>query len=240
MSQSKSFSRSPDSYRRRKPSRLISGKTFLVVTEGKNTEPNYLKALRNRFQLAVENVEIYHPNGTDPITLTNKAIELRENRKRQAKRENGVPYDEVWVVFDLEKPHDQRRKLASEAQALPEAANIKFAISDPCFEYWLLLHEEYTTAQFADCDAAKGRFKKSCPGYSKENDWVPTMEFLKKLPDAVAHAEQCREYHKASYGDGNPSTDMDLLARSLNGATREHLRLLPMENESPELLPDFK
>jgi DNA-binding transcriptional ArsR family regulator len=36
---------------------------------------------------------------------------------------------------------------------------IKFAVSDPAFEYWLLLHEHYTTAPFSDCDALVSRLK---------------------------------------------------------------------------------
>jgi hypothetical protein len=226
VSQPRSFARGSESYRRRTPAKLVTGKIFLVVTEGKNTEPNYLKALRDRFQLAVENVEIHHPNGTDPITLTTKAIELRDERKKQAKKGNGVAYDEVWVVFDLEKPNDVRHKQALQAKAIKEANNIRFAISDPCFEYWLLLHETYTTAQLADCGAAMTRFEAIWPDYSK-GSWIPPLEFLNKLPDAVTHSERCREYHKNTDGDGNPSTDMDWLTRSLNDATREHLRLLP-------------
>ena len=227
--------RGSESYRRRAPVRLVTGQTFLVVTEGKNTEPNYLKALRTRFQLAVENVEIHHPNGTDPITLVEKAIELRDERKKQAKKGSGVAYDEVWVVFDLEKPNDERRMQAKQAMAIKDANNIKFAISDPCFEYWLLLHEEYTTAQLANCSVATARFKEVCPGYTK-GSWIPPLEFLNKLPDAVIHTERCREYHKETGGDGNPSTGMDLLARSLNDATREHLKLLRDNSNTPPVL----
>jgi hypothetical protein len=54
------------------------------VAEGEKTEPNYLKALRDRLQLNATEVEILHPEGTDPITLTQKAIELREVRKKSA------------------------------------------------------------------------------------------------------------------------------------------------------------
>lgn len=225
MSNTRFFARGSSSYRRRTLARPISGKTFLVVTEGKNTEPNYLKAIRDRFQLAIENVEIHHPNGTDPITLTNKAIELRDERKKLAKKGNGVAYDEVWVVFDLEKPNDERRKQAVKAMSIKDVNDIKFAISDPCFEYWLLLHEEFTTAQLADCSAVTARLTGSLPEYNK-GSWIPPVEFLNKLPAAVTHAVRCREYHKDTGGDGNPSTDMDLLARSLNDATREHLQLL--------------
>ena len=194
------------------------------MTEGKKSEPNYLKALCKHFELATADVKIFHPEGTDPITLTTKAIKLRNERKRLAKQGNGVAYDEVWVVFDLEKPHDQRRKLAVTAKTIKDVEGIKFAISDPCFEYWLLLHEEDTTAPLTNCDAATRRLKAFWPSYAK--DWIIPPEFLKKLPDAIVRAKRCREYHLTAGGDGNPATGVDLLTRSLNEATRKHLQFL--------------
>ena len=47
-------------------------------------------------------------------------------------------------------------------------------------------------------------------------------EFLEKLPIAVKNAKRCRDHHETSAGDGNPSTQMDILVRSLNAATRAH------------------
>jgi hypothetical protein len=200
----------------------LSGKAFLIVTEGEKTEPNYLKALRDRFQLNATEVEILHPEGTDPITLTKKAIELRETRRKSAKKGFAIAYDEVWVVFDLEKPHDERRKLAVQAMGMKEATGIRFAVSDPCFEFWLLLHGEYTTSPFPDCDSVMKRLEKHWPAYSKGHP--PSLPFLEKLPVAVTNSQRCREHHTTSGGDGNPSTKVDILAKSLNDATRSHLQ----------------
>lgn len=224
MSWHKNFSRGAKDYRRGKPQYLPSGKSFLIVTEGEKTEPNYFIALRNRLQLNATEVEISHPHGTDPITLVKKAIELRKIRKREAKKGINIDYDEVWVVFDLERIHDERRRLAIEATQLRESKGIKFAQSDPCFEFWLLLHEDFTTAPSVDCDSVIARLKRFWPNYSKGEK--PSEEFLNKLPVAVVNAQRCRQHHTASNGDGNPRTDVDLLAVNLNNATRKHLRFL--------------
>jgi hypothetical protein len=226
---SRSFARGPATYRRGKPLFTPSGKAFLIVTEGEKTEPNYFKALRNRLQLNATDVEIVHPEGTDPITLTHKAIELREARRREAKQGLVIAYDEVWVVFDLEKPHDERRKLANKAMAMKDAKGIRFAISDPAFEFWLLLHVEYTTTPFADCDTVIKRLERHWPGYSKGQ--TLSSEDMDKLPTAVQHAQRCREHHAAGAGDGNPSTKVDLLARALNSATRPHLQFQLPKND---------
>lgn len=222
MKRKRNFARGPSAYRRGKPRFPSSGKAFLVVTEGEKCEPNYLMALRERFQLNAAEVEIMHPEGTDPITLTKKAIELRGARREAAKKGFAIAYDEVWVVFDLEKPHDERRRIALQAMGMKESAGIRFAVSDPCFEYWLLLHGEYTTSPFADCDSVIKRLEAHWPNYSKGQS--PSQPFLEKLPVAVTNAQRCRDYHEACGGNGNPSTKVDVLAKSLNSATRKHLQ----------------
>jgi RloB-like protein len=217
-----SFARGPRWYRRGLQRHPSSGRTFLIVTEGLKTEPNYLHRLRDRLKLSTADVVIHHPEGTDPITLTKFAIKRRDERKKLAKKYDIVGYDEVWVVFDLEKPHDERHRLAKEAMTLKEAKSIHFAVSNPSFEFWLLLHEEYTTHPFRDSDEVEKRFNGHWKGYDKS--WVPPPPFIEKLPVAVKYAEGCRAHHRSCKGDGNPSTDMDILARSLNTATRANLQ----------------
>jgi hypothetical protein len=193
----KSFSHDRASSKRERTRVPSSGKAFLIVTEGGKTEPNYLFKLRDRLKLLVADVEIVHPEGTDPITLTKRAIELRDRRKEEARRNpTKVAYDEVWVIFDLEKPHDERRELAKQAKNLKGASKIRFAISDPLKQHWK--------------DYSKGQ--------------SPSSEFLEKIPKAVTNAMKCREYHKTSGGDGNPSTEVDNIVRSMNEATRPHFQ----------------
>jgi len=223
MKAKRSFNRAASAYTREARSDKATGNTFLIVTEGKKTEPYYFEALRKRLGLSSAEVVVLHPGGTDPITLTKDAAALREARLRQAQTGFQAAYDEVWVVFDLEKTHDQRRKLAKQAMALKEAEGIKFAESDPSFEFWLLLHEEFTTAPLADSEAVIKRLKKHWDSYSKGQ--TPSAEFLEKLPIAIGNAERCRKHHLDAGGDRNPSTDVDLLAANLNAATRPNLRI---------------
>jgi hypothetical protein len=87
----------------------------------------------------------------------------------------------------------------------------------------LLLHEEYTTAPFLSSKAVEKRLKTHWKDYEKNID-VPTT-FIEKVPIAVKHSERCRKHHaKDSKSKGNPSTDMDLLIRSLNDAAHETRR----------------
>ncbi|HNY25961.1 MAG TPA: RloB family protein [Candidatus Sumerlaeota bacterium] len=203
-------------FRREKPLNLKSGKKFLIVTEGEKTEPNYFKKLRKYLGLRT-NVEVVHPDATDPITLVNEAKELRAKREREAKkRPDRVEYDEVWVVFDLEKIHDERRRLAGEAIEKARNSAIRVAYSDPSFEYWLILHEKYTAAPLQDGDESIKRLKEYWPEYEKNQEFPE--KFIKKYPTATQNAERVRQYHEESGNDGmnrNPYTEVDCLVQSL-------------------------
>jgi hypothetical protein len=211
---------SRSSLKRRPPVR--EGNIFLVVTEGEKTEPKYFDALKRRLRLPSVQIEIFHPPSTDPIGLVDCAITMRNNRNRQ----NRDPkYDEVWVVFDLEKTHDERRELAGRAINRARDNKIRIAYSDPCFEFWLLLHEEYTTRSFDDCADVVKSLRKYHPNYEKGS--FDHTFVLEKTPTAVSSAAKVREYHVANgtkgnpaSTEGNPSTRVDHLVRKLNEAAQ--------------------
>jgi len=224
LSKSGGFARGSHYYARRKPLRPPSGYSFLLVTEGEKTEPNYFVALRNKLRLTSVDVEIVHPEGTDPITLTEHAIELREMRRIAARKGEYIPYDETWVIFDLEERGDIRRAQAERARQLKGAEGIRFSRSDPAFEYWLILHFEYTTAPLANADEAVRRLRRSWVDYDK--CCTPRDELFSRTAFAADNARRCREYHLSAGGDGNPATEIDLVIHNLNEATRPHYRLL--------------
>jgi hypothetical protein len=195
-------------YRRSGPT-VAARPTFLIVTEGKKTEPNYFKALRFARQLFTAHIEFENTTRTDPISLTRYAIKRRDERAKKAHGGDGVEYDEVWVVFDLEEPASPRRAQAQQAKQLPRAGGIQFAVSDPCFEYFLLLHYESTTTAFSDCAGVTKRLMLSWTGYTKGGP-LPD-DLLARAPDAVGRAKSVRESHAATGGLNSPSTDVDLL-----------------------------
>lgn len=218
----------PNPFSRRPQSPGSTGKTILIVTEGEKTEPNYLKGLRNHLKLQAADIRVVKADGTDALSVVKHAVELRGQRRREARRGCTVPYDSVWAVFDTERA-DTNLKL-NDALQKATAHKINVALSNPCFEFWVLLHDEYTTAQFTKCENVIRRIKdRHFPDYEKGN--VNAEQYLPKIPTAIRNSEQCREYHKTAGVDGNPSTDVDLLVREMNDATRKHYRLNLETNE---------
>ena len=117
---------------------LPSGSSFLIVTEGSKTEPNYFKALRDRLRLVAADVDIEHPEGTDPIVLTQHAITRRDERRlkpHEALRLNMMKSGSYSisrkhmtnVVGRLNKQSHSARHLASDSHARTLASSIGFS-----------------------------------------------------------------------------------------------------------------
>ncbi len=112
---------------------------FIIYCEGENTEPGYFDALRRSFKNALIDLEVI-PTGV-PLTIAERAVK----RARQEGFAKGVKKprnsfelaDQVWAVFD----RDEHPNFA-DAIALCERHGVKIGRSNPCFEIWLILHEE--------------------------------------------------------------------------------------------------
>lgn len=107
-----------------------------VLSEGEVTEPAYFTewARRNRRNVRLK----LDDTGMTPASLVRRAREYLRTRRP---RREGPDFDEIWCVFDT----DQHPNLA---QAINEAgqSGIGVAVSNPCFELWLVLHVGEQTA----------------------------------------------------------------------------------------------
>ena len=126
--------------RRRKP-RITPNRRILIVCEGEVTEPRYFRDLGNRVRTGLE-VKVVGPVGV-PWTVVSEAIRLSAEARRAAKREQDrfLLYDEIWCVFDRD---DHPR--VNESINRAKAHGLSVALSNPCFELWILLHFQDQTA----------------------------------------------------------------------------------------------
>ena len=129
-------------------------RTFLVFCEGKRTEPDYLRALKQEPEVRdAASVDIridVDASGAVPLTLVNAAADARAS----APGLQGE-VDEVWCLFDVEAP--QNHPNLDEAVAKAEESDVRLAISNPCFELWLALHFADRTAWLDTADAVRLR-----------------------------------------------------------------------------------
>ncbi len=160
--------RSYSSLQRRKPTREPRA-CILIVCEGKKTEPAYFLAMRKRLGLTSVEVEVIGGNGgSAPITIVDSAVALKLAREILAK--NSVihrEYDYVWCVIDVEAPHPHESLYRACNKATDNG--LRMALSNPCFEYWYLLHFEKTCKLFVSNYDVIHDLKQHFAKYSKIN-----------------------------------------------------------------------
>jgi hypothetical protein len=125
------------------------GRRILVVCEGEQTERHYFNTLRQTFRLSTENLMVRVAGGGSPEKIVDIAIQAL-TKASSSQPEAGL--DAVWVVFDAERGGASRASHAVEAAV---RAGVTPALSNPCFEFWLLLHERSDAPQLTAAEAKR-------------------------------------------------------------------------------------
>src|SRR5690349_15468219 len=103
---------------------------FIVSVEGRKTECQYFEIL-NSLQTDVYIRCLNHKSkNASPYVLKR----MREYLKNEPLKK----YDEAWIVIDKDTWTDEQ--LTQLCEWTKEAENYGLALSNPKFEYWLLLH----------------------------------------------------------------------------------------------------
>ncbi len=190
--------RSSKSFRRRPASRDPQA-TVLIVCEGEKTEPNYFRSLCRALRLTSVRV-VGEGCGNAPISIVDYALVA------------GVAYDAIWCVMDVEEDG----KNPSLRPALNKATDhkLKIVLSNPCFEYWILLHFQDSGRPFRNCKEVGHKLKEVLPDYEKGQDYFQDLE--PKMATAVARAKRIRKNSPDPRIERNPSTEVDLLVAELS------------------------
>ncbi|MGW2512412.1 RloB family protein [Streptomyces scopuliridis] len=173
--------------RRRGPVRR-SSRTMLIVCGSKETERQYLQGLRDHLRNPAVSV-VVRGKACSPTQLVTYARGQRDLNKGG--------YDEVWCVFDVDEYPD-----VAEAAVAARRNGIRIAVSNPCFELWLLLHFADHRAYTATYKKLLPQLQKHVPGYDKTR-----VEFGKYRDEVRRAAERARKLDPTGEDyERNPST----------------------------------
>lgn len=207
--------RKPKNFRslqRRKAFRIPRDRV-LIVCEGEETEPIYFRHLIGELKLSSAKVQVVGRGcGSAPKSVVAYAIEAIRD-------EIGNPYDQVWCVFDVDghKSLDEAyNNIVTYTPPQDTETKLKSAISNPCFEYWYILHFQKTSQAFTSKRQLWDVLKKRISSYDKADRQLP-KQLYSMLGDAISNSKAIiREQH---YGDdlrkSNPSTHVHLLVEYL-------------------------
>lgn len=150
---------------RRKPTRPPN-KVILIVCEGKKTEKNYFQRLKEYLNLISVSIEILSSRHPTPL----KVIDYAKQKVKEISE-----YDEIYCVFDRDTHKDFDKALDETKKIKLKNTIFEIIVSDPCFEFWILLHFAKITPNFSasqsPCNALQKckTFKQHLPDYDKSN-----------------------------------------------------------------------
>ena len=195
---------------KRRRARLDVLPRILIVCEGRVTEPEYIDVVRVGERINLIQIIVDAEGGT-PKTLVDRAV---EEKKKNARNEFGR-YDEVWCVFDVDE-----HPLIPEAKEKAAANGIKVALSNPCFELWLILHFVYHSAPLNRHEARR-ECQRQMPDYEKH---IPADVVFPRLDTAIANSKRLARWQETRQGSGgNPSTDVYQLIERLRAVGKSAL-----------------
>ena len=187
---------------------------YLIVCEGKKTEPNYFNGLKkkinekygNKVDVLIPNIEV---KGTGMNTTS-----LVKYTQKTVNHANKV-YGQVWVVFDKDDYNDEQFNLAI------ENCNYNVAWSNPNFELWLLSHFKKVNRCISKDDVlqelSKEFQKKRLGDYAKnDEDIFNKVTSEGKLHTAIRNCEYMEELNKCRQASQrNPMTKVYKIVEGL-------------------------
>ncbi|MFF9808723.1 RloB family protein [Streptomyces coeruleorubidus] len=183
---------------------------FLIYCEGAVTEKEYLDGYRLLLRSPNIQVKFGRTHGV-PSELVEDAISHQARAPRSAE-DKYEPYDQVWCVMDVEAPKQHPNLEAVLAKAKKNQINC--AISNPCFEIWLILHFVKRGSYLSSHQACVELQAHKC-GYSKDSKHVEFEKFPPLYEVAKTRASELREGAGPFSVGSNPSSSVYQLVDEL-------------------------
>ncbi|KDN19011.1 RloB family protein [Amycolatopsis rifamycinica] len=161
------------------------------------TEPTYLEGLKQARRNPAVTVKV-KVKPADPDAVVRYAAGIRDRA--------GDSYDEVWCVVDVDQ-FDVAKAVTSARRS-----QVSLAISNPCFEYWLLLHFESCMAPLTCYNDVARRLRRYVPEYDKSA--LKFADYETGVEVAVERARKPR-YAPGTEHQRNPATGVWVLVEKM-------------------------
>lgn len=172
-----------------------SSRLIVIAAEGRATENIYFEAMRQ--ELCATNVQLVVLNREDD---NSNPANVHRQIKDFMDEYNILDDDQLWIVIDRD---DWKEKmLADIAQLCQQNCNLRFCMSNPCFELWLILHlediEDYSEEDKKNLFenprlSTHGTWTKyhlrKLMGHYQESDYDPSI-LLPHVEEAICRAEK--------------------------------------------------
>jgi len=161
---------------KRRASFLSYRKLFLIATEGARTEPFYFDMFNSPQATIHVKLLPAKKHDTSPPQVLKRAEGFVKEKGLRKK-------DEIWLVIDRDQWTDEQLK-----GVFPgcRASAFNLAVSNPQFEYWLLLHFEDGSGVSGSRDCTR-KLMRHLPNFNKA--YLEIQKIEPGIPDAIHRAE---------------------------------------------------
>jgi len=170
-------------------------KIFVLAFEGNITEDKYFSEFKNSKKFNDELIYL-HLLKRFPEDTNSSPKHVFAKLKKEAKDEfNFKKGDELWMIIDT----DRWKNIPEIIRECNQQGNMFVAVSNPCFEFWLLLHikdtQEYDSDELelilqnkktGNRNFVETKIIEVVGSYNKTN--LRTEDFLPYIDDAVLRA----------------------------------------------------
>ena len=153
-------------------------KLFVIAAEGERTEPRYFALFKDASVIHVICLRFSGDSAPEQVL---------KRMQQYLKDEDIKTTDEAWVVVDKDQWGDAQ--LNSLFRWSQSSTNFGFALSNPKFEYWLLLHFEDGNNVSTSRECSQ-RLRRYLPRYDKD---VNPREFPRENIERAVHRAAARD-----------------------------------------------
>jgi RloB-like protein len=169
---------------------------FVIATEGFKTEIRYFEEFKseqyyNNQSVFVEVLKRFTTDSSPDVVIRQLNSFVKEFRLKES--------DELWMIIDRDKQSWTQREIAKIARLCIQKG-YGFALSNPCFEVWLLLHvadfnnytaqdqiELFENRKTGNRTRLETELLNICGSYNKAN--LNASHYLPSVNDAILRAE---------------------------------------------------
>ncbi len=161
---------------------LRDTRLLIIATEGRITEKHYFAQFHNQ-RVQVKVIPTGEDNKSSPEYVLERLKHFRQEHELEID-------DELWLMIDVDRWQEKKlKKVTKEAKD----CGFQLAISNPCFETWLLCHYILPSVTAASCQKITEQLEKELKqvhnsGYNKAN--LKTEVFKPYIEQALQNAKQ--------------------------------------------------
>jgi hypothetical protein len=170
---------------------LADTRLLIIATEGRITEKQYFAQFRNR-RVQVKVIPTGEDNKSSPEYILRRLKDFRQEYDLKAD-------DELWLMIDVDRWKDKKLKSVTKEA---KDSGFQLAVSNPCFETWLLCHYTLPTITTSTCQKITEQLSQELKkvhncGYNKAK--LNTDYFKPYVKQAVQNAKQLDNHPKARW-----------------------------------------